>query len=56
MAEYEIVIEEEFSGRSPPRFVLRAVLADEHRSEVISSVPLTCKYEISYRSYDSKDQ
>jgi len=46
MAEYEIVIEEEFPGCSPPSFVLRAVFADGDRSEVIGTMPLTCKYKI----------
>lgn len=46
MAEYEIVIEEEFPGRSPPSLVLRAVFADGGGSEVIGTVPLTCKYKI----------
>jgi hypothetical protein len=47
MAEYEIVLEEEFEGHSPPRFVLRALfLGDEGRFDVIGFVPLTCKYTI----------
>ena len=33
-------------GFSPPSFVLRAVFADGDRSEVIGTVPLTCKYKI----------
>jgi hypothetical protein len=46
VAEYEIVIEEEIPGRSPPSFVLKAVFAGGDRSEVICIVPLTCKYKI----------
>jgi hypothetical protein len=46
MAEYEIVIEEEIPGRSPPSFVLKAVFTDRDRSEVIGIVPLICKYKI----------
>jgi hypothetical protein len=46
MAEYAIMIEEEFPGCSPPSFVLKAIFADGNRSEVIGTVPLTCKYEI----------
>ncbi len=46
MAEYEVVLEEEFPGRSPPSFVLSAVFADLGRSDVIGTVPLTCRYNI----------
>jgi hypothetical protein len=46
MAEYEIVIEEEFPGCSPPSFVLKAIFVDGDRSEVIGTVLLTCKYKI----------
>lgn len=49
MAEYEIVIEEEFPGRSPPILVLRAGFADRGRSNLIGAVPLTYKYKISVR-------